>query len=55
MANQTSEEIRERDETIAELRAEGEKLSRTQLQQSQLIRKLRKEEKETEATLKTLR
>ncbi|KAK3913860.1 TATA element modulatory factor [Frankliniella fusca] len=55
MANQLKEHVGERDETIKELREEGEKLSRQQLQQSNLIKKLRAKEKENDSTVKSLR
>ncbi|XP_026278370.1 TATA element modulatory factor isoform X2 [Frankliniella occidentalis] len=55
MANQLNEHVGERDETIKELREEGEKLSRQQLQQSNLIKKLRAKEKESDSTMKSLR
>lgn len=45
----------EKDETIKELREEGEKLSKQQLQHSNIIKKLRAKEKENESTLKHLR
>lgn len=55
MAHELSEHVGERDETIKELREEGEKLSRQQLQQSNLIKKLRAKEKESDSTIKSLR
>lgn len=42
----------EKDEVIKELREEGEKLSKQQLQHSNIIKKLRAKEKENESTLK---
>lgn len=45
----------EKDETIKELREEGEKLSKQQLQHSNIIKKLRTKEKENEATIKHLK
>lgn len=47
--------INEKDETIKELREEGEKLSKQQLQHSNIIKKLRAKEKENEVTIKHLR
>lgn len=55
MAHELNEHVGERDETIKELREEGERLSRQQLQQSNLIKKLRVKEKESDATIKSLR
>lgn len=43
----------ERDTVIRELREEGEKLSKQQLNYSNIIKKLRSKEKETELTIKT--
>ncbi|KAH0947346.1 hypothetical protein HN011_005049 [Eciton burchellii] len=43
----------EKDEIIKELREEGEKLSKQQLQHSNIIKKLRVKEKETDATIKS--
>lgn len=43
----------EKDEIIRELREEGEKLSKQQLQHSNIIKKLRLKEKETDATIKS--
>ncbi|XP_050448755.1 TATA element modulatory factor [Cataglyphis hispanica] len=43
----------EKDEIIKELREEGEKLSKQQLQHSNIIKKLRMKEKETDATIKS--
>ncbi|CAH1099135.1 unnamed protein product [Psylliodes chrysocephalus] len=45
----------EKDEVIKELREEGEKLSKQQLQHSNIIKKLRAKEKEHENTIKHLR
>ncbi|KAK5642067.1 hypothetical protein RI129_008234 [Pyrocoelia pectoralis] len=45
----------EKDEVINELRGEGEKLSKQQLQHSNIIKKLRAKEKEQETTIKNLR
>lgn len=45
----------EKDETIKELRHEGEKLSKQQLQHSNIIKKLRAKEKENESTIKHLK
>lgn len=47
--------INEKDDTIAQLREEGEKLSKQQLQHSNIIKKLRAKEKENESTIKHLR
>lgn len=47
--------INEKDEIIKELREEGEKLSKQQLQHSNIIKKLRAKEKENEVTIKHLR
>ncbi|XP_034948733.1 TATA element modulatory factor [Chelonus insularis] len=44
----------EKDEIIKQLREEGEKLSKQQLQHSTIIKKLRVKEKENEATVKSL-
>ncbi|XP_076041410.1 uncharacterized protein LOC143025513 isoform X2 [Oratosquilla oratoria] len=49
---EVARELEERDSTIKELREEGEKLSRQQLNYSTLIKKLRSKEKENEVTLK---
>ena len=43
----------EKDEIIKELRDEGEKLSKQQLQHSNIIKKLRAKEKENDATIKS--
>lgn len=45
----------ERDETIKELREEGEKLSKQQLHHSTIIKRLRAKEKDNEQVIKTLR
>ncbi|KAJ1529876.1 hypothetical protein ONE63_006608 [Megalurothrips usitatus] len=55
MAKELTGHVGERDETIKELREEGEKLSRQQLQQSNLIKKLRAKEKESDSIIKSLR
>ncbi|KAJ3663191.1 hypothetical protein Zmor_007495 [Zophobas morio] len=47
--------MNEKDETIKELREEGEKLSKQQLQHSNIIKKLRAKEKENESTIKHLK
>ncbi|KAL3274377.1 hypothetical protein HHI36_015775 [Cryptolaemus montrouzieri] len=47
--------INDKDEMIKQLREEGEKLSRQQLQHSNIIKKLRTKEKENETTIKQLR
>jgi hypothetical protein len=44
--------VAEKDEIIRELREEGEKLSKQQLQHSNIIKKLRAKEKETDNTVK---
>ncbi|XP_033096291.1 TATA element modulatory factor-like isoform X2 [Anneissia japonica] len=49
-----AEDLKEKDEQITELMAEGEKLSKQQLQNSKIIKKLRSKEKETEGVLKSL-
>lgn len=43
----------EKDEIIKELREEGEKLSKQQLQHSNIIKKLRVKEKENDALVKS--
>lgn len=43
----------EKDEIIKELREEGEKLSKQQLQHSNIIKKLRVKEKETDSMIKS--
>lgn len=45
----------EKEETIRQLREEGEKLSKQQLQHSNIIKKLRAKEKEQEAAIKNLK
>lgn len=47
--------LSEKDETIKELREEGEKLSKQQLQHSTIIKKLRAKEKENETSIKHLK
>lgn len=47
--------IAEKDETINELREEGEKLSKQQLNHSNIIKKLRAKEKESEGIVKNLK
>jgi hypothetical protein len=47
--------IRDKDEQIAELLEEGEKLSKQQLQSNNIIKKLRAKEKENDHTIKTQR
>ncbi|XP_041473381.1 TATA element modulatory factor-like isoform X2 [Lytechinus variegatus] len=49
----TSKVLSEKDEQISELMIEGEKLSKQQLQNSNIIKKLRAKEKETDKLLKT--
>jgi hypothetical protein len=44
--------VAEKDEIIRELREEGEKLSRQQLQHSNIIKKLRAKEKEADNVMK---
>ncbi|XP_074104872.1 TATA element modulatory factor isoform X2 [Cotesia typhae] len=53
LSDQSSSLNAEKDEIIKQLREEGEKLSKQQLQHSNIIKKLRAKEKETEATLKS--
>lgn len=50
-----SEQLKEKEDVIQELRAEGEKLSKQHLQHSNLIKKLRAKEKEDEQQLKLLK
>lgn len=50
-----ADSIREKDETIEQLRSEGEKLSKLHLQQSNIIKKLRTQEKEDETRCKQLK
>ncbi|XP_068618483.1 TATA element modulatory factor isoform X2 [Battus philenor] len=47
--------IKERDEVIAQLQEEGEKLARQELQHSNIIKKLRAKEKDNEQVIKGLR
>nr|CAI5862144.1 unnamed protein product [Callosobruchus analis] len=47
--------VAEKDDIIKQLRDEGEKLSKQQLQHSNIIKKLRAKEKENESTIKHLR
>ncbi|CAG4946292.1 unnamed protein product [Parnassius apollo] len=47
--------IKERDEMIAQLQEEGEKLARQELQHSNIIKKLRAKEKDNEQVIKSLR
>ncbi|XP_060540274.1 TATA element modulatory factor isoform X1 [Pantherophis guttatus] len=49
-SNETAELLKEKDEQIKELLEEGEKLSKQQLQNSNIIKKLRAKEKERENT-----
>ncbi|XP_071964350.1 TATA element modulatory factor-like [Antedon mediterranea] len=49
-----AEMIKEKDTQIQELLSEGEKLSKQQLQNSKVIKRLRSKEKETEGVLKNL-
>ncbi len=49
------EELREKKETIEQLRFEGEKLSKQHLHQSNIIKKLRTQEKEEEIRSKQLK
>ncbi|XP_022093565.1 TATA element modulatory factor-like isoform X2 [Acanthaster planci] len=51
--NQTEAVLREKDQTIRDLMAEGEKLSKQQLQNSNIIKKLRSKEKDNETVIKT--
>ncbi|XP_051967853.1 TATA element modulatory factor-like isoform X2 [Xyrauchen texanus] len=50
-SNETLELIKEKEEQIRELLEEGEKLSKQQLQHSNIIKKLRVKEKETDAQI----
>ncbi|CAB0036367.1 unnamed protein product [Trichogramma brassicae] len=52
-ANEMSSINAEKDEMIRELRAEGEKLSKQQLTHSNIIKKLRAKEKESDALIKS--
>ena len=52
-SDQSKQLLEEKDETIKELMAEGEKLSKQQLQNSNIIKKLRVKEKENESLLKS--
>ncbi|XP_063535692.1 TATA element modulatory factor [Cydia strobilella] len=47
--------LKERDEVIAQMQEEGEKLARQQLQHSNIIKKLRAKEKDNEQVIKGLR
>lgn len=47
--------LKEKDEMISQLQEEGEKLSRQQLQHSNIIKKLRQKEKDNEQVIKSLR
>ncbi|CAB3222032.1 unnamed protein product [Arctia plantaginis] len=47
--------LKEKDEVIAQLQEEGEKLARQQLQHSNIIKKLRAKEKDNEQVIKSLR
>ncbi|XP_071796710.1 uncharacterized protein [Asterias amurensis] len=49
--NQTEQILKEKEETIIDLMAEGEKLSKQQLQNSNIIKKLRAKEKENETLI----
>ncbi|XP_038063639.1 TATA element modulatory factor-like [Patiria miniata] len=51
--NQTEGILKEKDETIRDLMAEGEKLSKQQLQNSNIIKKLRSKEKDNETLIQT--
>ncbi|CAG9763955.1 unnamed protein product [Ceutorhynchus assimilis] len=53
--NELESAVADKEEVIRELRQEGEKLSKQQLQHGNIIKKLRAKEKEHEATIKTLR
>lgn len=53
--NELEAAVAEKDETIKELRDEGEKLSKQQLQHSNIIKKLRTKEKEHETTIRQLK
>nr|XP_027231299.1 TATA element modulatory factor-like isoform X2 [Penaeus vannamei] len=52
-SSEVAREREERDTVIQELREEGEKLSKQQLNYSNIIKKLRAKEKESETTIKT--
>jgi hypothetical protein len=52
-ASQIESLLTEKDDEIRELREEGEKLSKQQLQLSTLVKKLRAKEKEQETAAKT--
>lgn len=47
--------LKEKDEMIAQLQEEGEKLARQELQHSNIIKKLRAKEKDNEQVIKALR
>lgn len=47
----TAQQLKEKEEQIAELLAEGEKLSKQELKQSNVIKKLREKEKDLEKQL----
>lgn len=47
--------LKEKDEVIKELREEGEKLSKQQLNHTTIIKRLRTKEKENEQVIKILR
>ncbi|KAJ8715850.1 hypothetical protein PYW08_013135 [Mythimna loreyi] len=47
--------LKEKDEVIAQMQEEGEKLARQQLQQSNIIKKLRSKDKDNEQVIKGLR
>ncbi|XP_066260245.1 TATA element modulatory factor [Euwallacea similis] len=53
--NELEAAVSEKDEIIKELREEGEKLSKQQLQHSNIIKKLRVKEKEHESTIRHLK
>lgn len=53
--NELESAVAEKDETIKELREEGEKLSKQQLHHSNIIKKLRTKEKEHETTIRHLK
>lgn len=50
-----TDDLNEKNETIQQLRLEGEKLSKQHLQQSNIIKKLRTQEKEDEIRCKQLK
>ncbi len=47
--------LRDKEDQIQQLLEEGDKLSKTQLQHTNIIKKLRNKEKENEATISSLK